>query len=85
MERKGRSLCSRVFKLLCEGTAGGPQGSAIASVSFPVLVGSSLKGAEAKFTGAEVRGIQNDIGLYGDPELISGDDGALMWLLAELA
>jgi hypothetical protein len=43
------------IKLLCEGAAGGPQGSAIASAAFPVLTDSSLKGAEAKSTGTEVR------------------------------
>ena len=73
------------LKFLCEGTAGGPQGSAITSVAFPVLIESPLKGVEAKPTSVEVRGIQDDIGLYGDPKLIPGDDGALMWLLAEPA
>jgi hypothetical protein len=72
------------YELLCEGTAGGPQGSAITNAAFPILIDSALKGAEAKFTGVEVRGIQDDIGIYGDPELIVGNDGALMWLFAEL-
>ena len=73
------------LKFLCEGTAGGPQGSAITNVAFPVLIESPLKGLEAKPTSVEVRGIQDDIGLYGDPKLIPGDDGALMWLLPGLA
>ena len=45
------------LELPCEGTASGPQGSAITNVTFPVLIDSSLKGAEAKFTGVEARGI----------------------------
>ena len=71
------------LKLLCEEMTGGPQSSAITNVAFPVLIDSALKGAEAKFTGVEVKSIQDDIDIYGDPALILGDDGALMWLLAE--
>ena len=70
------------LKLLCEGTAGGPQGSAITSAAFPVLIGSSLKGAEAKSTGVEARGIQDNTDLFGDPALVLGVNGALMLLPA---
>ena len=67
------------LQLLCKGTAGGPQSSATTSTAYPVLIGSAFKGAEAKFTGVEVMAIQVEIGLYDDPALILGDDGALMW------
>ena len=42
-------------QLLYKGAAGGPQGSTIINVAFPVLIGPALKSTEAKFTGVEVR------------------------------
>ena len=68
------------LKLLCEGTASGPQGSAITSAAFPGQTDFFLKDAEEKSMGVEARSIQDDIGLFGDPAPIPGDDRALMWL-----
>ena len=74
----------RGLKWLCEGRAGGPQGSALTSVAFPVLLDVILKAVERKYPGVEVKAIQDDVDLYGDPADILGDDGALEFLLAEL-
>ena len=74
----------RGLKWLCEGRAGGPQGSALTSVAFPVLLDVILKAVERKHPGVEVKAIQDDVDLYGDPADILGDDGALEFLLAEL-
>ena len=71
-------------KFLCEGTAGEPQGSTITNVAFPVLICSSLKGAEAKFTGAEIRGILDDVGLYSDPAPILGMVSSTTAVFAEV-
>ena len=69
---------------LCEGTAGGPQGSAVTILTFPILINRILKEAEAKFDGVEVKAIQDDIDLIGPPNLILGDAGALAWIFEEL-
>jgi len=74
----------RGLKWLCEGRAGGPQGSALTCVTFPVLLDVVLKGVEAKFPDVEAKAIQDDIDLYGDPADILGDDGALQFILLEL-
>ena len=72
------------LKWLCEGRAGGPQGSALTCVTFPMLLDVVLKGVEAKFPDVEAKAIQDDIDLYGNPADILGDDGALQFILLEL-
>ena len=67
----------RGLKWLCEGRAGGPQGSALTCVTFPMLLDVVLKGVEAKFPDVEAKAIQDDIDLYGNPADILGEDGAL--------
>ena len=53
-------------------------------MAFPVLLDVILKAVERKYPGVEVKAIQDDVDLYGDPADILGDDGALEFLLAEL-
>ena len=65
------------LKPLCEGTAVGAQSSAITNAASQVLIGSSLKGAEAKFADVEVKGTEGDTGLYCDPFLVLSNDGGL--------
>jgi len=55
------------LKHVCEGRAGGPQGSALTCIVFPVLLDGILKETEQRFSGVETKAIQNDVGLYGDP------------------
>ena len=78
----------RGFTHLCDGLAGGPQGSALTNLTFPMVLDAALKAVEAKFDGVEVRAIQDDCDLMGPPEQLfgtNGDNGALQFLLDELA
>lgn len=75
----------RGFIYLCDGMAGGPQGSPFTNLFFPLAIDSALKDTEAKYPGVEVKAIQDDIDLSGDPAVILGPDGALQYLLTALA
>ena len=79
---------------LCDGKAGGPQGSALTNVTFPVAINTALKATEAKYPHDEVRAIQDDCDIMGPPDEVFGttneygeieDEGALQFLLDELA
>jgi hypothetical protein len=85
------------FKRLCTSFVGGPQGSALTNLAFPLAINAALKATEEKFPGVTtpenefpgvtVRAIQDDCDLMGDPDLIfgsNGDNGALQFLLDEL-
>ena len=75
------------FKRICTTFVGGPQGSALTNLAFPLTIDGALKSTEAKFKGVTVRAIQDDCDLMGDPVLIfgsNGDNGALQHLLDEL-
>ena len=74
----------RGYEHLCEATAGGPQGSALTSSTFPLLLDGVLKETEMRFPGVEFKAIQDDVDVYGDPAKILGLDGALEFFLKEL-
>jgi len=81
-----RTADGRGFTHICEGTAGGPQGSPITNGAFPVVINSALKSTEAGF-GVDVKAIQDDCAVMGDPEKVfgpNGGDGALHHLLENL-
>ena len=74
------------YTRICEGTAGGPQGSPITNGAFPAVINSALKGTEAEF-GVDVEAIQDNCAVMGDPVKVfgpNGDDGALHYLLERL-
>ena len=53
-----------------------------------MVLDAALKAVESKFDGVEVRAIQDDCDLMGPPEVLfgtNGDNGALQYLLDELA
>jgi len=70
---------------ICESTAGGPQGSPITNLAFPIIINKAVKDTEARFEGVEIRCIQDDADIIGPPNLIFGAHGALNFLLSELA
>jgi hypothetical protein len=75
------------LSFLCPSTAGGPQGSAITNVAFPMVIDEALKTVEEQFPGVVVRAIQDDIDVMGNPDLIfsaNGTQGALDFLLEQL-
>jgi hypothetical protein len=75
------------FKRLCASFVGGPQGSALTNLAFPLRINAALKATEQKFNRVTVRAIQDDCDLMGDPDQIFGTDGnigALQFLLDEL-
>ena len=76
------STAARGLKQVCEGRAGGPQGSALTCILFPILLDGILKETERRFPEVETKAIQGDVGLYGDPAIIFGEGGALDFILA---
>jgi len=77
------ATAARGLKQVCEGRAGGPQGSALTCIVFPILLDGILKETEQRFPVFETKAIQNDVSLYGDPAIILGGGGALDFILAE--
>jgi len=73
------------FRKKCQPTSGGPQGSPLTNTASPVIISKVVKDTEAKFEGVEIRCIQDDADILGPPDLIFGPDGALNFLLSELA
>ena len=61
----------RGYTHICEGTAGGPQGSPITNGAFPMVINSALKGTEAEFE-VDVKAIQDDCAVMGDPVEVFG-------------
>lgn len=78
------ALTSAGISYLCNSCQGGPQGNALTGLSFTMVINPSLKSVESNFPGVEVRAIQDDISLFGDPDIIFGEDGALDSLLKSL-
>ena len=76
------ATAARGLKHVCEGRAGGPQGSALTCIVFPILLDGILKETEQRFPGVETKAIQDDVDLYGDPAIILGEGGALDFILA---
>jgi hypothetical protein len=72
------------WSYLCESAASGGQGNLLTGIAFVATIDASLKGIEAKFK-VEIRAIQNDMTLMGDPEQIFGPGEALESLLQLLA
>ena len=79
------STSSTGFRKICQSTSGGPQGSPLTNIAFPAIINKAVKDTEAKFEGVEIRCIQDDADILGPPDLIFGPDGALNFLLSELA
>jgi len=75
------ATAARGLKQVCEGRAGGPQGSALTCIVFFILLDGILKETERRFPGVETKAIQD--GLYGDPAIILGEGGAFGFILAE--
>ena len=65
------ATAARGLKHVCEGRAGGPQGSALTCIVFPILLDGILKATEQQFPGVEIKAIQDDVDLYGDPAISS--------------
>jgi hypothetical protein len=69
---------------LCEGAAGGGLGNPLTGIAFAAAIEAPLKGIEAKFN-VEIRAIQDNMTMMGDPEQIFGPGEALESLLGLLA
>ena len=72
------------WRFLCFSSAGGGQGNALTSLVFVMVIDAAIKATELKF-GITIRAIQDDMTLLGDAADIFGVNGALEFLLAELA
>jgi len=77
------ATAARGLKQVCEGRAGGSQGSALTCIVFPILLDGILKETEWRFPGVETKAAQDDVGLYGDPAIILCEGGAFDFILAE--
>ena len=81
------------FEFLCDGLMGGGQGNALTGQFYVVNQDPALKAVQAKFPNVDIKAIQDDITIFGDPEDIfdETDDegkvtklGALSLLIQEL-
>ena len=81
------------FEFLCNGLMGGGQGNALTGQFYVVNQDPALKAVQAKFPNVDIKAIQDDITIFGDPEDIFDeiDDrgevtklGALSLLIQEL-
>ena len=68
---------------LCDSESGGGQGNALTNIIFPILINEALKKTESTFD-VEIKAIQDDISIMGDPDEIFGNGRALEVLLTEL-
>ena len=71
------STTSNGLKFLCDSSAGGAQGNPLTNIIFPVVINDTLKSTEAEHPGVETRAQQDDINLWGDPDMIFGTGKAL--------
>ena len=62
----------------------GGQGNALTGHIYVINQDLALKATEAAYPGVEVRAIQDDIILIGDPLHVWGDDSALAFILSHL-
>ena len=82
------------FEFLCNGLIGG-QGNALTGQFYVVNQDPALKAVQAKFPNVDIKAIQDDITIFGDPEDIFDETeidggevtklGALSLLIQELA
>ena len=78
------ATAARGLKQVCEGRAGGPQGSALTCIVFPILLDGILKETERRFPGVETvaitetKAIKDDVGLYSDPAIILSERGFIL-------
>ena len=81
------------FEFLCDGLMGGGQGNALTGQFYVVNQDPALKAVQAKFPNVDIKAIQDDITIFGDPEDIfdeTDDEGkvtkmdALSLLIQEL-
>jgi hypothetical protein len=68
------------WSFLCDSSAGGGQGNPLTGLAFVATIDAALKGIESKF-GVEIRAIQDDMTIMGDPDTIFGPGMALESLL----
>ncbi len=71
-------------EFLCNSVQGGAQGNSLTGIVFCLTIDKALKNTEASCPGVEVKAIQDDISLWGDPEQIFGEGNALDILLQGL-
>ena len=64
---------------ICDSEKGGGQGNALTGYIYVINQDPALKATEAAYPGVEVRAIQDDITLIGDPLHVWGDDDALAY------
>jgi len=72
------------IKYLCDSSQGGGQGNALTGPAFCLTIDSTLKETETLYPGIEVRAIQDDITIFGDPLLIFGEGKALSFITDSL-
>ena len=56
------------FDLLCEGLKGGGQGNALTGQFYVINQDPALKAVQAKFPNVDIKAIQDDITIFGDPD-----------------
>ena len=76
--RDTESANGRAF--LCDSSEGGVQGNALTVTAFCATINMAMKGTEAKFD-VEIRAMQDDVALVGDPDQIFSEGKALEVLL----
>ena len=75
------------FEFLCNGLMGGGQGNAFTGQFYVVNQDSALKAVQAKFRNVDIKAIQDDRTVFGDPEDIfdETDDGGEVTKLGALS
>jgi hypothetical protein len=68
------------WSYLCESDTGGGQGNPLTGIAFVTTINAPPKGIEDKFK-VEIRALQDDMTMMGDPEQIFGPGRALESLL----
>ena len=68
------------WTFLCDSSEGGGQGNALTGIAFCATINMAMKGIESQFK-VEIRAIQDDMTLVGDPDRIFGEGKALKALL----
>ena len=56
------------FNFLCKGLKGGGQGNALTGQFYVINQDPALKAVQAKFPNVDIKAIQDDITIFGDPD-----------------
>jgi hypothetical protein len=70
------------WKILCLSAVGEGQGI-LTGIAFAATIGPAIRGIEAKF-GVEIRAIQDNMTIIGDPDIFFGPNGAYRVALVSL-